>query len=72
MADEMDRARLLTGISADAQEEELFAAQWKHAADGEALSAAVYLISLADPTQIVGGAGKIKELREASSSSIQH
>ena len=27
MADEMDLARLLTGISADAQEEELFAAQ---------------------------------------------
>ena len=30
MADEMDLARLLAGISADAQEEELFAAQWKH------------------------------------------
>ena len=66
MASELELAGLIARVGADADEEEIFAAQWQHESDNEPLSAAIYLFSNADPAQIAGGAGKIKELRTAA------
>ena len=66
MASELALAGLIAQVEDDAGEEEIYAAQWRHESENEPLAAAVYLMSNADPTQIVGGADKIKALRTAA------